>query len=61
MKYDPDIGIFGMDICVTMEKKGFRIKHRKLKNTGDGGLRSHHLGKDEAISFIKENFEVEIE
>ncbi|ODS38057.1 MAG: 50S ribosomal protein L5 [Candidatus Altiarchaeales archaeon WOR_SM1_86-2] len=61
MKYDPDIGIFGMDICVTLERKGFRIKHRKLKNTGDSGLRGHHLSKDEAISFIKENFKVEIE
>ena len=61
VKYDPEIGILGMDICVTMERKGFRLKRRKLKNKGDRDLSDHHLSKDEAISFIKENFKVEIE
>ena len=30
MRYDPDIGIFGMNISVTFEKPGYRIKRRKI-------------------------------
>ncbi len=29
MKYDPDIGMFGFDVCVEMERTGFRIKRRR--------------------------------
>ena len=29
-KYDPSIGIFGMDICITIEKAGYRIKRRRI-------------------------------
>ena len=29
MKYDPDIGIFGMDICVTLGRNGTRVKRRR--------------------------------
>lgn len=29
MKYDPNIGIFGMDICVTMVRKGWRVRNRR--------------------------------
>src|SRR3989344_6548478 len=30
MEYDPKIGILGFDICVTLERPGYRIKKRKL-------------------------------
>ena len=30
-KYDPNVGIFGMDVCVTMEKPGYRIKRRRIQ------------------------------
>lgn len=29
MKYDPNIGIFGMDVCVTMVRKGWRVRNRR--------------------------------
>jgi large subunit ribosomal protein L5 len=29
-KYNPEVGIFGMDIAVTVERAGFRIKRRRL-------------------------------
>ena len=29
-KYDPNIGIFGMDVCITLERLGYRVKRRKL-------------------------------
>jgi len=27
-KYDPKIGIFGMDVSITMERAGYRVKRR---------------------------------
>ena len=30
-KYDPDIGIIGLEVCVTLERAGFRVKKRRIK------------------------------
>ena len=30
INYDPDIGILGFEICITLQRPGFRIKKRKL-------------------------------
>ena len=32
MKYDPDIGILGMNVSVTFEKPGYRINRRRISN-----------------------------
>lgn len=29
VRYDPDIGIFGMDVCVTLERSGFRTARKR--------------------------------
>ena len=29
VQYDPDVGIFGMDVCVNLQKRGYRVKERK--------------------------------
>ncbi len=58
MKYDPDIGIFGMDVCVSMGRKGYRVKRRRIKRSRVG--KKHLLTKEEAIEFIKEKFGVEV-
>ena len=29
IEYDPDIGIIGLEACVTLERPGFRIKKKK--------------------------------
>ncbi len=31
VKYDPKLGIFGFDICVSLERPGFRIRQRSYK------------------------------
>lgn len=58
MRYDPDIGIFGMNISITFEKPGYRINRRKIqrKKVPD----KHKVTKDETIEFMKENFQVKI-
>ncbi|RLI95850.1 MAG: 50S ribosomal protein L5 [Candidatus Altiarchaeales archaeon] len=58
MKYDPDIGIFGMDISVTMERPGYRIKRRRIKRKRIP--RKIRITRDESIRFMKEKFGVDI-
>ncbi len=58
MKYDPDIGIFGMDISVTVERAGSRVAKRR-RNQGRIGP-NHRVGREESKEFIKEKFDVEI-
>ncbi len=33
VRYDPDIGIFGMDVCVTVNRPGQRIKTRRKRTS----------------------------
>jgi large subunit ribosomal protein L5 len=57
-KYDPSIGIFGMDICITMQKPGYRIKHRRI---APGKIPSRHrVKKEETMKFFSEKFNVEV-
>ncbi len=59
MRYEPDIGIFGMDVCVTVGRKGYRVKRRRIARAKVG--RSHLLTRQESIEFIKKKFGVEVE
>jgi large subunit ribosomal protein L5 len=57
-KYDPNVGIFGMDICVTVEKPGYRIKHRRIDRRKIP--QRHELSKEDTMKFITETFNVEV-
>ena len=57
MKYNPDIGIFGMNIAVTFEKPGYSISKRKIQNKRIPN--KHRITKDETMKFMEENFNVE--
>ena len=57
-KYDPNIGIFGMDICVTMKKPGYRINHRRIDQRKIP--HRHQVKKEETIKFITETFSAEV-
>jgi len=58
MKYDPEVGIFGMDISVVIQRPGYRVRKRKIMKRSLP--RRHRLTKEEAIEFMKEHFEVEV-
>jgi large subunit ribosomal protein L5 len=58
VKYDPDIGIFGMDICVTMVRPGYRVKTRRRQNARIGP--KHVLTPEESIIFVRQTLGVEI-
>ena len=58
MKYDPEIGIFGMDISVVLRRPGNRITQRALLKRRIP--KSHRVDRAEAIEFMKERFEVQV-
>jgi large subunit ribosomal protein L5 len=58
VKYDPNVGIFGMDVCVSMGRPGYRVKNRKKAKASIGS--KHVLTPDEAVVFVKQTLGVEI-
>ena len=58
VRYDPDLGTFGMDICVTLERPGYRIAHRKIKKSKIP--RKHRISKEEAIEFMRHFFNLKV-
>ena len=58
VKYDPDIGIFGMDICVSVNRPGQRVKIRRRQNRSVGP--KHVLTPEESIVFLRQTLGVEI-
>lgn len=57
-RYDPQLGIIGMDVMVTVEKPGYRVARRRRARSRVG--RSHRVTRDEAIEFITQKFGVEV-
>jgi len=51
VKYDPAIGIFGMDVIVALERPGYRVARRRRKRSSIG--KEHYVAKEEAIEFIR--------
>ena len=58
VKYTPEIGIFGMDVCVSLSRPGYRIKKRRKKKGKIGS--KHLLTPEEAIVFVKDSLGAEI-
>ncbi len=58
MKYDPEIGVFGMDISVSLERPGFRIARRRVRP--HPVPRKQGISRAEGITFIKTHFGVEV-
>ncbi len=57
-KYDPEIGMMGLQVCVTLEKPGYRIKRRKNKTSKIA--KSHLIKKQDSIEFMKKEFNVQL-
>lgn len=59
VKYDPKIGIMGLEVCITLERPGFRVKRRRLQ-ARKIPIR-HRVLKQEAIGFMVKNFRIKLE
>ena len=51
VKYDPKIGIIGLNVSVTLKRPGFRVKKRKLAPAKISS--SHRITKENAIEFVE--------
>ena len=59
VKYDPKIGIMGLQVCITLERPGYRVKKRRLLARKIPAR--HRISKQEAISFMADTFKTKIE
>jgi len=58
LKYDPKVGVFGFDVCVAIERKGYRIKRRAKMASKIG--KNHLLTKEAVIKYAKEKLGVNV-
>ena len=56
VKYIPEIGIMGFEVCVTLERAGFRVKRRRIRNSRIS--KRHSIRRQEAIDYLKKEFSV---
>jgi len=55
IKYDPSIGIYGMDFFVVLGRPGMNIAHRRAK-TGKVGS-PHRLNKEDAMKWFQTKYD----
>jgi large subunit ribosomal protein L11e len=54
-RYDPSIGIFGMDFYVVMGRPGARVARRKQKKARIGS--QHRIKKEDTMAWFKQRFD----
>jgi large subunit ribosomal protein L5 len=57
-KYDPEIGIYGMDITVVVERPGHRVSRRRRAKSKVGD--SHIVTPDESREWFVEQYNISI-
>src|SRR3989344_7206472 len=58
VKYDPKIKIMGLEVCVTLERPGFRVKKRKIKKASI--RKNHKIARQEAMAFMRSEFGIKV-
>lgn len=58
VKYDPSLGVFGFDVCTTIERPGFRVARRRRKRSKIG--KNHRVTREESIRFVQEVLGVKV-
>lgn len=51
VKYKPELGIIGMDVCIALERPGYRVARRKIMPCKIG--KEQRISRQEAIEFFK--------
>jgi large subunit ribosomal protein L5 len=57
-RYDPEIGMFGFDVCVTLGKWGYRMKKRKRASAHVPA--KHLIKREDAIAFARDKLKIEV-
>jgi len=58
VRYDPEIGIFGMDVCVTLERRGYRVARKRMPSRVS---KTHAIRPDEAMDWTVKKFGIKVE
>ncbi|UPV75010.1 50S ribosomal protein L5 [Halorussus limi] len=58
-EYDPNVGIYGLDVTVNLVRPGYRISKRDKVTRSVPS--AHKLDAEDAIAFLESNFDVEVE
>jgi len=58
MKYDPEIGIFGMDVSVALKRAGYRIAMRRVAQKKLPARQ--RLCKEDTMQYVAKKFGIEI-
>ena len=59
VKYDPKIGMLGLNINASFARKGRRVERRKIKKASAAAAHKN-IGKDELISYLEKSFKVKV-
>lgn len=51
LEYDPELKILGLEVAITLERPGYRVKRRKIQPRPIG--KAHQITKAEAVAFVK--------
>ncbi|CAH1776096.1 unnamed protein product, partial [Owenia fusiformis] len=55
IKYDPSIGIYGMDFYVVLGRPGFNVAHRRRKKAKVGCR--HKIPKEESVKWFQQKYD----
>ena len=58
IRYDPTIGILGMNVSILLERPGHRVSRRNRRRSRIGP--SHYVTREDAMAYFKQNFGVTI-
>jgi len=58
VNYDPEVGIMGLEVCVTLERLGYRIRRKRLH--GAKIPKKHKVTKQDAMEFMQKEFMVKV-
>lgn len=58
VRYDPKIGVMGLEACITLERSGFRIKRRSVKKRKIP--KRHKISKKESVEFMQKKFNIKL-
>ncbi|HUI24412.1 MAG TPA: 50S ribosomal protein L5 [Nitrososphaerales archaeon] len=59
IRYDPAIGILGMNVSILLERPGFAVARRGRRTSRVG--KGHLVSREEAIQYFKDNFGVTVQ
>lgn len=58
IRYDPAVGIFGMDVCVSLKRPGYRIQERKIQKRKLP--KKQRITREEVFAFLEKEYGVEV-